>query len=132
MDRYKDIDFVCIDELEARLPSGDKQTDIEIIGESIKKDNNFKNLIITRGHSGQIFICDDGALDIRALAKNTIDTVGAGDAAYAMATICMVSGMSKKETLMASSLAGAQATQIVCNKEPSNKKHLLKMLKNVT
>ena len=46
VDRYKDIDFVCIDELEARLPSGDKQTDIEIIGESIKKDKSKNNYLL--------------------------------------------------------------------------------------
>ncbi len=131
IDRYKNIDFVCIDELEARLPFGDKKTNIESIGRDLKEQNSIKNLIITRGHSGQLFLAEDQVVDLHALAKDTIDTVGAGDAAYTMASICSGESFTPEEILVASSIAGAQATQIVGNKTSINKKNFLYMLKDI-
>ena len=131
INRYANFDFVCIDELEARLPYGDKKTDILEIGKKIKDDNNFSNLIITRGHSGQLYLDYDDHYNVPALASSTIDTVGAGDAAFSMASICKVVKMPVKQVLLFSSVAGALATQIVGNEKSIDKKNFLKTLKGL-
>lgn len=77
--KYPRADYVVIDELEARLAAHDKDSPIE---EVIKK-LNFPKIIVTQGARGATGY--DGSFHYaKAMAEKVVDTMGAGDAFFAV------------------------------------------------
>lgn len=127
--RYKKPNFVCLDELEARLPFSDrynknKEGIINRISEAIE----CKEVMMSMGKEG-LLLKTDNFYYAPALITKTVDTVGAGDAVLSIASLCAYLKLPPLVTVFFSAVSGALATQIVCNAEPIRKRKFVKFVK---
>ena len=111
-DKYKKLDFLCLDEPELRLGVRDKENKVEDIIKnlSVKK---YKNAMITRGVDGLNFKKDNKTTYVPALTTKPLDTIGAGDAAYGFASSFINNTNSSKLIALVAAIAGALKVQIV-------------------
>ena len=124
--RYKNANLVCIDELEARLALQDRTSQIEIIIKNLAKKINCKNLLITRGSQGMISYFNKKINYAPALTNYVNDAVGAGDAVLTIASLLIYLKKSSDLTLLLSSIMGMIATKIVGNSRSINKDEIIK------
>ncbi len=115
-DKYKKLDFLCIDEPELRLGVKDKDNKVEDIIKnlSVKK---YKNAMITRGVDGLNFKKDNNITFVPALSTKPLDTIGAGDAAYSYASIFINNTNNSNLISLVAAIAGALKVQIVGHRD---------------
>ncbi len=115
---YKKFDkanLLVLDEPEIRLGLTNRYKTLEKIITS-KELKNYKNLMVTRGIKGLMLrdkLANKGYYNFPALNTQAVDTMGAGDAAFAYA--CMFINSTKRKILVGllSSIAGAIKTTIL-------------------
>jgi len=125
--KFHGPDFVCIDELEARLPSGSRDRPIEDIVAELKAEMRCGTVMVTRGSAGLILFNGTVVGQAPALATTIVDTVGAGDAVLAMASLCRAAAVDEALTVFLGACMGAIAASIVGNEEPVRKEELLRL-----
>lgn len=87
--KYETADFACIDGPEARLATVDKKGSIESIARKIKKNLSTEAIVVTSGKDGAVGINrNDECIKVPALTVNPVDTMGAGDAFFTLASCC--------------------------------------------
>ncbi|MBC8551662.1 MAG: adenylyltransferase/cytidyltransferase family protein [Candidatus Brocadiales bacterium] len=120
--KFKQFDFICPTEREARLALSDHESGLEKLALNILKLTKTTNLLITLGTDG--FVAHqtaNGSKVIKsqhfpALISNPVDVVGAGDALLSVASISQCSGAS----LMEASALGTCAAAIAVNRIGNN------------
>lgn len=106
--KYPRADFVVIDELEARLAAHEKEAPIEDVIMKL----GFKKIIVTRGTKGAVGY--DGAFERQnALTDKVVDTMGAGDAFFAVSSLFAAAQFSMKDLIRIGNAAGAIKVGIV-------------------
>ncbi len=123
--KYRNPDYICVDELEARLPFGDKEKDLDKIAESLKKQMQNNNIMITRGKDGLSLYYDNKLYKAPPLASKIVDTVGAGDAVLSLSTLCQYIKLDPELTAYISSCSGAVAAGILGNEQSVSKGRLI-------
>lgn len=113
--KYSRADFICIDEVEARLALGERTKDIDFVANKILTLIDCKHLMITRGKQGLIYYSDGKRTCAPALSNNVIDAVGAGDCVFAGAAICAYHGLDVNSTALIASVMGMIGTRIIGN-----------------
>lgn len=127
--KYNRVNFICLDEYEARLAVQDKFSVIDDIARALIAEVSFKHLVITQGASGLICINGSGEIiKVPAFATNVIDIVGAGDALFTYAAPCFAIDMPAEAASFAGNVVGALAVQIVGNKKPVEKHEVLEFI----
>ncbi|MCL2040040.1 MAG: bifunctional ADP-heptose synthase [Bacteroidetes bacterium] len=81
-------------------------------GNTIMKEYNISNVLITLGADGMILFEKDGITEISTIARKVADVSGAGDTTIATLTAMYVSGMSFAEASMVANVGAG----IVCEK----------------
>jgi bifunctional ADP-heptose synthase (sugar kinase/adenylyltransferase) len=106
--RYPRANFIVLDEMEARLAAHDRDSPIEDVILAL----GYRNIIVTRGVEGAIGF--DGAF-VRESARTraVIDTMGAGDAFFAVAAPFAAVGASMKDLISIGNAAGAAKVGII-------------------
>ncbi len=114
--KYPRLDFLSIDEPEARLGLSDKKLEIDKIIDS-KKMKNYKNIVITRGVEGLIVKNFKGSkkknIKFPALNTKVVDTLGAGDAVYSFTSSLIKAKSDARLIAIVGSIAGAIKTNIL-------------------
>jgi rfaE bifunctional protein nucleotidyltransferase chain/domain len=126
--RYENANFICIDEHEARLAVGNKFTDLpELVSEKLSAKTKCGKIIVTQGSDGCI-VYEDGSGEavVPAVASSPIDTVGAGDAFFAIAAPIAASGASMKDVGFIGNIAGGIKIGIVGHRRSIDKVDLIK------
>ncbi|MBU1932069.1 adenylyltransferase/cytidyltransferase family protein [Patescibacteria group bacterium] len=130
--KYKNPDFVCLDETEARYATQNRFGDIEIIAKDILKTINAGHLIVTLGKRGSIGVDKSGEINKTPIfSTKVIDTVGAGDAFFSFTAPCFAHGMPLDLVSFVGNAVGALAVQIVGNKKPVEKHALLEFIHGI-
>lgn len=124
--KYPRADYVVIDEPEARLAAADLESPIEVVIESLA-ENRCDKFVVTRGKNGAIGY--DGSFHYcKAMSDRVVDTMGAGDAFFAI-TAPMAKTGSMDDLLLIGNAAGALKTGIIGHRESVTKKALVEFLK---
>ena len=133
MRNYKNINCVIINERELRHELRDKNGNLGILMKKLSKEQNIKNLVVTRGDKGAIFynIKENKFFTSDAYAKTATDKIGSGDAMLAIIALCLKTGIKRELALLIASLAGAQSVASMGNKESINKTQILKSLDSI-
>jgi len=133
MRNYKNVHCVIINEREIRYELRDKNSKLEILIKRFSKEQNIKNLIVTRGDQGSIFYNKkENKFNLSvAYAKTAVDKIGAGDAMLSIIALCLSLKLSKELSLLIASLAGAQSVKTIGNKESLSKPLILKALESI-
>jgi len=115
--KYPRADYVCIDEPEARMATGQRDSDIsEVIGQ-IFKMINVQKLVITRGHLGSVASeRGDKIYSVPVLSTRVVDRLGAGDAFLAISSGCAAKGVPVEVVSFIGNVVGAIQVTVVGNK----------------
>lgn len=123
--KYTRADWFSLDQQELMLAFPE---------EALNEEQGLKNLArylggngwLTRGSAGAWGICEDRILECPAFTLNVKDTVGAGDAFYAVAGCFAAAGASAEMGTFMGNIGGALGVNIVGNKEAIEKVNVLK------
>jgi rfaE bifunctional protein kinase chain/domain len=113
---FQDFDLITPNEREARFALGDQDSVVRPLALELHKRARCKTLILKLGDRGIITYRSDSSVDMRAFftiesfAGRVIDTVGAGDALLAYATLAMVA--TKNDVI--ASILGSIAAGVEC------------------
>ena len=132
--KYSRADFVCIDQQELRLATGEKFGEFPALLRRVQKLLKCEQIISTRGSHGSIsYSLKYGIQETPGFSYQTVDTVGAGDAFYAYVSPCFATGMKPDLLGFIGNAVGCLKTQIVGNREPVSsvdlKKFMTRLLK---
>jgi rfaE bifunctional protein nucleotidyltransferase chain/domain len=114
IDKYSRCDFMCVDAMEARLAVRDKHAALsDIVTRRLPELVDCDNFIVTHGRSGCYARKGDGAVCIPSLGGAVVDTVGAGDAFFALSAPCVAAGADCETAGFIGNVAGAIKIGIV-------------------
>ncbi len=129
--KYNYADYLCVDESEARLATQNKDGPIE---ESLFKLAEIgRKTVITLGKSGAIGWCrkearnNEGPTRVPAFTDKVVDTMGAGDAFFAI-TALVAQEADMKSLLRIGNAAAAIKAQIVGHRGSVTKKQIMEYL----
>lgn len=127
--KYKTPNFVCLDEIEARLALQDKHSAIEDIIQRLHQRVQPEKMAITLGKRGAIGIDQNGeTVWAPAISSEVVDTVGAGDAFFSYTCLCHAIGLDMDLITFIGNAVGALAVRIVGNKSSVEKYDLLQYI----
>ncbi len=128
--KYQRADYICIDAPEARLAVSDRLSDIEnITGEALPKRIDCPRIVVTHGKNGCVgYEAGRGLVHIPAFTKTVVDTVGAGDAFFALSAPLAAAGGAMDQIVFVGNAAGAIKVGIVGHRSSVEKAPLVKFL----
>lgn len=126
--RYPRADYVCIDAPEARLALGDRTSTVADIARHLSEIHlDCPKIIITHGRNGCVtYERGDVVHTIPAFAKNVVDTVGAGDAFFAVSAPLVAAGGAMNQVGFIGNVVGALKVEIVGHRRTIDKASLVK------
>lgn len=123
--KYTRADVFTVDQQELKLAfpeeAGDEKAGLRKLAGHLKGCG-----FLTRGSKGAYGIGKAGIQDCPAFTLNVKDTIGAGDAFFAVAGIFTAAGAPPEAGIFAGNVAGALGANIVGNKEAVEKVNVLK------
>lgn len=127
--KYPRADYIVIDEYEARLAAGDRNGHIEDVMHKLAH-GRCERFVVTLGVNGAIGYEFGNFHKAQALTQKVVDTMGAGDAFFAV-TAPMAKVGRMEDLLLVGNAAGALKTQIVGHRESVTKEALIAYLKSM-
>jgi rfaE bifunctional protein kinase chain/domain len=115
---FKDFDLIAPNEREIRFSLADQDSNISVLTQNLASLTNYKNLLLKLGERGVFSVSnvnrqkpmDAQSFTIPSFVNKVEDSVGAGDALLAYATLAMVS----TNSLMISSIIGSMGAACQC------------------
>ncbi|MDW3651067.1 MAG: PfkB family carbohydrate kinase [Bacteroidia bacterium] len=129
--KYRDADYISIDENEIRLPYGDKYGELESLITRLHEDTACPSITITLGQKGAVYSKDQQFNFAPAFATNVVDSVGAGDAVLSVSALCALKACPGDLLPYIGNCVGALAVQILGNERPVNRTELNKMISHM-
>jgi rfaE bifunctional protein kinase chain/domain/rfaE bifunctional protein nucleotidyltransferase chain/domain len=128
--KYASADYICIDAPEARLAVSDRYSDIEAIASEILPSRiDCPRVVVTHGKNGCVgYERGKGVVHAPAFTKTVVDTVGAGDAFFAVTAPLAAAGGDMDQLTFIGNAAGAIKVGIVGHRRSVEKVPLLKFL----
>lgn len=128
--RYPRADYVCIDAQEARLATGDRISNLGDVAHALSTSGiDCPNVIITQGKHGCVTFQRGSVVHtIPAVAKNVVDTVGAGDAFFVITSALVAAGGEMHRIGFIGNVVGALKVQIVGHRRSIDKPGLIKAI----
>ena len=127
---YRRADYIAIDAPEAHLAAQNKFGDLASeVMPAIRSAVNCKRLIVTHGgHGCYVSAGSDPVQHIPAFTKTVVDTVGAGDAFFAVTSPLVAAGVPMELVGVIGNAAGALKVGIVGHRKSVEKVPLMKYL----
>jgi rfaE bifunctional protein nucleotidyltransferase chain/domain len=117
LSRYSRADFVCTNESELRADSRARLGAVEPLILALAERLRLENTLITRGKQGVVFHrAGEGWSSGPAFATSITDRVGAGDAVLSWTAPMAAAGLPGKMIAFVANVVGAEASQIVGNR----------------
>lgn len=126
---YRRADYIVIDEPEARLAAHDRDSPIEAIIERLA-EGRCNKFIVTRGTEGAVGYDGTRFARHRAFTNRVLDTMGAGDAFFAVTAPMAMYG-SLEDLLVIGNAAGAMKCQIYGHRQSVTKSGLIQFLESL-
>lgn len=130
--RYKRADTFSLDQRELELAFSTHSKAYEIMMPQLMKSLNGKQAWLTLGAQGALGISEEMEMvKAPALTLAVKDTIGAGDAFYAISSLCAVQGFPIEIGSLLGNMAGAMAANVIGNSTEVDKIKYLKYLKTI-
>ena len=127
--RRSGANYLCVDEPEARLATQNRSGPIEDSLEPLSKMLTADKVVITLGKNGAIGLCDGDVMHCKAFTDRIVDTMGAGDAFFALSAI-VAKEAPMENLLRIGNAAGAVKSGIVGHRASVTKAALLACLES--
>lgn len=126
--KYRNVNYISIDEAEIRLPFGDKYGSLEMLINRLHEITSCPSVSITLGVKGAVF--SDGKEFYYAPALNTtvVDSVGAGDAVLSVTSLMARAGAPPQIIPFVGNVVGSIAVNILGNERPVTKTEVTKTI----
>ena len=133
MRNYKNVDCVIVNDREIHQEMREKDIKTEVLMKKLSYQQKINNVIVTRGKEGALFYNkkNNKYNSSQAYADSVVDKIGAGDAMLSIIALCLKSGFTRELSLLIGSLAAAQSTETIGNKDSVNKIKILKTLEHL-
>ena len=123
--KYRRADFVSIHEGEIRLDSRSRNGDLRLLMRNLADQLSCRAMMVTRGkHGSLMYHQHDGFVACPAFATKIVDRVGAGDAVFALTSLCAARGVPSDLLSFLGNVVGAQAVTIVGNRASVDRQRL--------
>jgi len=129
--KYKNVDYVSIDERELRLPYRAKYGEIEPLINRLASDVQCNRINITLGGSGSIYYQGGKNYFVPIFSTHVVDSVGAGDAVLAVTSILAEKNTPPRLIPFIGNAAGSLAVKYMGNKEPIDPVDLFTFIKYI-
>ncbi len=128
--KYANADYICLDGTEARLAMGDKYSALEqVLEDGLAERIDCDKMVVTMGKHGCLaFERGVGISRVPALTGTIVDTVGAGDAFFAISAPLVAAGARMDHAGFLGNAAGAMKVGIVGHRSSIDKVGYLKFL----
>jgi len=114
--KYPRADYVCIHEGELRLDYRNRKADVRDLLTNLSEQMSCPCVMVTQGKAGSTVYTTGGQFaQGPALALQVVDRVGAGDAVFAITSLCVSQGVAADVVNFIGNVIGAQAVRIVGN-----------------
>lgn len=130
--KYRRADFISVSEKELRLEARSRRGPLRALIPAVAKKLGSSRMLITRG--GQGCVCyqkRSGFFDVPAFTTSVVDRVGAGDAVFAISSLCAARNMPMEAIGFVANTIGAQAVTIVGNKTSVERVSVLKHIESL-
>lgn len=125
--KYSRASYVCIHEGEMRLDRRDRTSEVTDLMVQLAERIGAEAVTVTLGKHGLLsYRRGEGFSSVPAFSVKVVDLVGAGDAVFAVTSVCVASGVPQDVTGLIGNLVGAQAVTIVGNSVPVDRVQLVK------
>lgn len=129
--KYHRADAFVADERELRLPFGQTTEGNDVLLGQLSGKLKSAIAWVTLGADGALGLNKTEKVHIPAVTLHVKDTVGAGDAFYALASLGAVKELPADLATLAANVAGAIKTNLVGNSKPVAKVDLLKFMSTI-
>ena len=129
--KYHHADMFVVDEQELHLAYGQSLAENDELLAELCRDLHSTSGWVTMGAVGALGRRGDDEAQIPAVTLHVKDTVGAGDAFYALAVLCAKADAPIDLATLLANIAGAIKTNVVGNARPVAKVDLLKFLATI-
>ena len=130
--KYRHADTFALDEKEINLAFREYGTDKTELLERLRMHLAAQVGWLTIGAKGAVAKeRNENAITVPALTLRVTDTVGAGDAFFALSSLCAATGVPADLATLLANAAGAIKTHMIGNKGSVQKKDLLKFVKTI-
>jgi rfaE bifunctional protein kinase chain/domain/rfaE bifunctional protein nucleotidyltransferase chain/domain len=129
--KYKDIDFISIDERELRLPYRAKFGEIEPLISRVAKDTQCNRVNITLGGAGSIYYQDGKTYYVPVFSNRVVDSLGAGDAVLSITSLLAKKKVPPKVIPFVGNVVGGLKVKTIGNKEPINPNDLFTFIRYI-
>jgi len=125
--RYPRADYVSLTERELRLDTRDLKKDLRLLACETARRFHSKALAVTKGRQGACMADSrDGFVVVPAFASRAVDSIGSGDAFFAISSLAARLDAPLEITAFLGNVAGALAVQIIGNQKAIDKPGLTK------
>lgn len=130
--KYPRADYFCVSEKELRLEARNRRGDIRELMEATAADGAAGMVMVTQGKQGLLsYEPGTGFARVPAFADHFVDRVGAGDAVFAVTSLCRAAGAHGDEVAFIGNSVGAMAVTIVGNRRSIDQGELRNFLKTL-
>jgi len=127
--KYKRADFISLSEKEIRLETRNPSGDLQEIVERVAGELSCPRVLVTRGAKGNLcYSRSEGFFNIPGLAIQTVDRVGAGDAVFAVGSLCAALDAPMEMIGLIGNAVGIEAVGIIGNQRFIERAPLIKHL----
>ncbi|MCS3922221.1 bifunctional ADP-heptose synthase (sugar kinase/adenylyltransferase) [Methanococcus voltae PS] len=123
--KFSKADFLSLNTLELRIIYQNRLKSYEELLDDLIKNHNFDNVLLTLGKEGCLYCDGTNYYQDSAITKNTVDTIGAGDATFCLTAIANYLNEDSKNIPKFANVIGAIAVGIMGNKESITKDMIL-------
>lgn len=127
--KYPRADYVCVDEMEARLAMQDEVGSVAHIIRKLYRKLGAKYIVITMAKAGAVSYGGNGDVKIvPSFATKVTDTVGSGDAFLSVSAPCAAAGFTAETLSFIGNLASAVAVDIIGNKSAVEREEIFRRI----
>ena len=112
-DKYKKCDYLTMDEPEARMATRERFGKTDLILKKILNKIKAKTIAITFGANGTRIYSNKKLYYVPALSSNAVDTLGAGDAFFAISSIYSLADKNAENIAFIGNISGALKIQYI-------------------
>jgi cytidyltransferase-like protein len=115
--KWPRADYVSLAEMEVRLEARDRRGEMRGMLEHIARQLHASRVLATRGSRGSLgFDGNEGFVEVPAFATRVVDRVGAGDAVFAVTSLCAVQQTPLEIQAFIGNIVGSEAVAAVGNR----------------
>tara|TARA_B100000029_G_scaffold516497_1_gene630270 strand:- start:2368 stop:3882 length:1515 start_codon:yes stop_codon:yes gene_type:complete len=129
-DKYKKCYYLSLDEPEARFAIRDRKSESKTLIKKILRRTKSQIISITYGANGTKVFSQKKIIDLPALSKNVVDSLGAGDAFFAITSLYTLQDKDPENIGFIGNLVGALKIQYLAHEKYIDRQSFLGYLKS--